>query len=1023
MPAAPPLPTKAETGPDKTKNSQALSFKQTHGTGGLSGLHSDDDDDDDVAKYLREKDQNDADSDDDHSPTGVSSLFFSDTPTEESQQAKKRSAPDAETEGEYMTDAQAAQKTKSAQMKQPQDKKQQRQQQPPTGRNFTVRESKKIEESAPVTFNFSSGTSGSKTISNTTPSTTKSDSLLFYWLDAREDGTGLLGTGGHSSPGTVYLFGKVIVGGQAESCCLRVGGLKRQVFMLPREGIAMIDAQREVSRLCSERGIPKRRVDVRERWYGFEDDGIPRDVSQWIKLSYDPSYRELGITPNHSTDVQKYLNSVTHAFGDNRSFLEMFLLKKRLKGPSWIQIPKSSLTKLSPNEQLSRCRTEYSVTSYKDIKTNLLQAPPPPKLKAMSVSLHTFLNESTSTNEIIAISCITYIDVDVEKSAGPKDRSYRWAGIRPGGDLARLPPPHMIESFFKSKNVPSPEQLHSEAQLLESFISVVSREDPDMFVGHNFVSYDLDVLLHRLSHFKINNWDTLGRLRLRYMPKLQSGVGGSGDSTWEERSVLAGRLVTDTYLLSKEYYGKADNYKLRQLAYELNLGVTLDTLQVPDYISDGSDIGNVELLYHIVSRTDEKAGLTFRLADALQAIQLTKRLTYLAGNLWSRTLTGSRAERTEYLLMHDFYAQKYVLPDRRSVRTKTAKRKAKYCGGMVLDPKKGLYTDYVLLLDFNSLYPSLIQEYQICFSTVARTANDDDESVPPIPPPEALVCSKCRDTCTVCPHKCILPKAIKNLVDDRRAVKKAIASEKNPEMRGQYDVLQKALKLTANSIYGCLGFEHSRFYAQKLAMMVTYKGREALANTIDLVHRLPEHNLNVVYGDTDSVMINTGISNTEPMQQAIDKANIVKRAVNSKYSSLEIDIDGVYKNILLVRKKKYAAVTVTADNKTHREVKGLDLVRRDWCTYTSDAQRVVLDFILNGDEEETVRENILNYLEQLAAEVRSPEARLERFLITKSLTKDPTAYVDGTSQPHVVIALRLREKKIPVNSGGGPLRC
>ena len=814
MPAAPPLPTTVET-PEKNKSQ--LSFKQSHTVGGLSGLHSDDEEDD-VTKYLKEKHQNSDGSGDENSPTGVSSLFFSDAP-EETKTAKKRSAPDAEQEGEYMTDAQATTARVNQKSKQPQQ--QQKQQQ--SGRNFTVRETKKLEEVKPVAFNFSGGPTNQSKIS-TSATTVNPDNLLFYWLDAREDGSGLLGTGGHNSPGTVYLFGKIIVGGRAESCCLRVGGLQRQVFMLPRTDVEVIDAQREVSRLCSERGISKRRVDVRDRWYAFEDDGIPRDVSKWIKLSYDPSYRELGITPNHSTDVQKYLNSVTHAFGDNRSFLEMFLLKKRLKGPSWIEIPRSALTKLTPGEQTSHCRSEYLVSTYKAMKTNLIQPPVPPKLKVISVSLHTYMNERNSTNEIIGISCVSYVDVDVEKPASQSDRAHRWAGIRPGGDLPRLPAPHMIDSFFKSRSVATPAQFHSESQLLSSFLNIIQTEDPDMFIGHNFLSYDLDVLLHRMSHHKIPNWDTLGRLRLKHMPRLQSGVGGSGDSTWEERSILAGRLVADTYLLSKEYYGRAENYKLRQLACELKLGVTEDTLQVPDYVSNGTELDTVELLFHIISRTDEKSGLAFKLADSLQAIQLTKRLTFLAGNLWSRTLTGSRAERTEYLLMHDFYNQKYVLPDRRAARTKTTKRKAKYSGGMVLEPKKGLYTDYVLLLDFNSLYPSIIQEYQICFSTVSRTSDEDDESVPAVPQSESLSCSKCRDNSKNCTHKCILPKAIKGLVDDRRQVKKLLSSERNPDMRAQYDIIQKALKLTANSIYGCLGFEHSRFYAQKLAMMVTYQG-------------------------------------------------------------------------------------------------------------------------------------------------------------------------------------------------------
>ena len=63
----------------------------------------------------------------------------------------------------------------------------------------------------------------------------------------------------------------------------------------------------------------------------------------------------------------------------------------------------------------------------------------------------------------------------------------------------------------------------------------------------------------------------------------------------------------------------------------------------------------------------------------------------------ARTMTGARAERNEYLLLHEFHNKKFVLPD-----------------------KKGFYDNFVLLLDFNSLYPSIIQEYNICFTTVER---------------------------------------------------------------------------------------------------------------------------------------------------------------------------------------------------------------------------------------------------------------------------------------------------------------
>src|SRR5438046_537260 len=118
----------------------------------------------------------------------------------------------------------------------------------------------------------------------------------------------------------------------------------------------------------------------------------------------------------------------------------------------------------------------------------------------------------------------------------------------------------------------------------------------------------------------------------------------------------------------------------------------------------------------------------------------------------------------------------------------------------------------------------------------------DEETVPEVPADQQLG---------------ILPRLIATLVSRRRQVKSLMKDKRaTAEQLAQWDIKQQALKLTANSMYGCLGYTRSRFYARPLAMLTTFKGREILRSTKDLAE---SNSLQVIYGDTDSVMINAKI--------------------------------------------------------------------------------------------------------------------------------------------------------------------
>lgn len=91
--------------------------------------------------------------------------------------------------------------------------------------------------------------------------------------------------------------------------------------------------------------------------------------------------------------------------------------------------------------------------------------------------------------------------------------------------------------------------------------------------------------------------------------------------------------------------------------------------------------------------------------------------------------------------------------------------------------------------------------------------------------------------------------------------------------------------------------------------------------------------MQVVYGDTDSIFVNTNVTE---LQDALAVGNEFKRLVNERYKLLEIDTDAVFQRILLLQKKKYAAIEVKGPQETSIEIKGLDMKRREYCALSKN---------------------------------------------------------------------------------------
>lgn len=550
--------------------------------------------------------------------------------------------------------------------------------------------------------------------------------------------------------------------------------------------------------------------------------------------------------------------------------------------------------------------------------------------------------------------------------------------LRPLTD--QLLPADFIQNLQKYKAT-RVQKIDSEVGILNFFLNQITQIDPDIIVGHDLNDYQLKILCER-AHKHTNNWSRLGRLR-RIKANVKYDI---------VREVMVGRLVCDMKISTKELI-KSKSYDLDTLCQTIlkipdGQRIDIESLDVLKMFQNSSDI------FKMISLMMQDTAFILKMMYELNVIPLALQITNIAGNIMFRTLLGGRSERNEFLLLHAFTEKGYIVPDKKTklrdnyenTKPTTSKKKPAYSGGLVLEPKVGFYDKLVLLMDFNSLYPSIIQEYNICFTTVTN------ENVPDCSLPQG-----------------ILPIEIRKLVESRREVKKLMGNtDISNERKMQYHIRQMALKLTANSMYGCLGFSNSRFYAKDLAALVTHKGREILMNTKDLVQKL---NFEVIYGDTDSIMINT---NSLDYDQVIKLGHKIKQEVNKLYKQVELDVDGVFKYLLLLKKKKYAAVTVTklknGQLKVEQEHKGLDIVRRDWSQLASEAGKFVLNHLLNDQPQEEKIANIQNHLIKLKEDLIQGRVPLPLLVITKQLSKEPRMYADKKSLPHVQVALRFNQK-------------
>ncbi|CAN0386493.1 unnamed protein product [Lampetra fluviatilis] len=814
------------------------------------------------------------------------------------------------------------------------------------------------------------------------------DVLRFYWIDAHEDP--------FAQPGVVYLFGKVLLEDTRSyvSCCVTVQNIERCLYLLPRDKrvdvktglavddapISMKDVYEEFNSLADKFRIMKFKIRKVEKCYAFENKDVPVQ-SEYLEVKYLAQY------PAVPADLCG--QTFSRVFGSSTSSLERLLVTRGVHGPCWLHVASPQLIA----RPVSWCRVEC-LCPRPDLLSAVKDVPPPP-LVVMALSMKTLPNHRTHQNEVMSVGVLVHQAFPVDKAPPrPPFQSYFSAICKPGDCIF----PFNLQDVLKKQSMKM-EVFPTERTLLGFLLAKIHVTDPDVLVGHDIVGFDLEVLMQRIAALKVPHWSKLSRLRRSAMPRL-------GGRRVVERLATCGRVVCDVKTSARELV-RCRSYDLDELVASL-LRTKRETFPAESVVAA---YANSQRLLDMASHTLTDARHALSIMSELNALPLAHQITCIAGNLLSRTLLGGRSERNEFLLLHAFHQRNFICPDKTYSRRNSAaaedededgergrgKRKAAYAGGLVLEPKVGFYDKFILLLDFNSLYPSIIQEYNICFTTVCQHT-----------PPGQVTCVQGADWIPDLPDSGlelgVLPTEIRKLVERRKQVKGLMKqADLNPDLYTQYDIRQKALKLTANSMYGCLGFSLSRFYAKPLAALVTLKGREILLHTKELVQKM---NLEVIYGDTDSIMINT---NSRDLDEVYRLGSKVKAEVNRSYRLLEIDVDGVYRSMLLLKKKKYAALSVErqpdGSYTTRQELKGLDIVRRDWCGLAKACGNYVIGQILSDQSHGDILDKIQSHLEETGRSVADGTVDIQQYHIHKALTKDPQDYPDKRSLPHVHVAL------------------
>ncbi len=517
--------------------------------------------------------------------------------------------------------------------------------------------------------------------------------------------------------------------------------------------------------------------------------------------------------------------------------------------------------------------------------------------------------------------------------------------------------------------------LPSVEELLAHFFQWLAQEDPDVIIGWNIVNFDLAFLHQVCTDLNVPFAMARGSEQATV---LQPSQFGSNKTNGPRIARIPGRPVLDGIDLLRAGFWSFESFALDNVASEL--------LGIRKLITGDTDkVAEINRLF----REDKGQLADYNLLDCVLVLDIFKKADLLPFAIQRAAITGLAIDRMggsvaafDHLYLPRLHRSGYVAPNVIGRDTENSSP-----GGYVMDSQPGLYEN-VLVLDFKSLYPSIIRTFLIdplglaLHGRYQRHANEQSQTNPRI---QAQIDEKNdtirppgSDTDRFVPgfndaafsrQHHILPTLIEDLWTQRDQAKQV-----------NDRALSQAIKIIMNSFYGVLGSSGCRFHKQQLASSITRRGHEIITRTRDFVQT---HGYQVIYGDTDSVFVLLGPGIDEDAANTIGKELTVSlntwwnQTLMDEFqisSKLEVEYETHYLKFLMptVRglntgsKKRYAGMirdkNATKESRQKENAyqiifKGLEAVRTDWTPLARNFQRELYRRIfLNEPYEQFVRD-------------------------------------------------------------------